>query len=93
VYAQDLDFDLKKKKPFNPKFTLGTGFYTLTGDIQNEESGFLRGTNAGYNAGMKFGITNNLDLSFLFMKSTFQSINVIEEFKSEVDGMGLHIGY
>jgi len=93
VYAQDLDFDLKKKKPFNPKFTLGTGFYTLTGDIQNEESGFLRGTNAGYNAGMKFGITNNLDLSFLFMKSTFQSINGIEEFKSEVDGMGLHIGY
>ena len=93
VYAQDLDFDLEKKKPFNPKFTLGTGFYTLTGDIQNEESGFLRGTNAGYNAGMKFGITNNLDLSFLFMKSTFQSINGIEEFKSEVDGMGLHIGY
>jgi len=93
VNAQDLDFDLKKKKPFNPKFTLGTGFYTLTGDIQNEESGFLRGTNAGYNAGMKFGITNNLDLSFLFMKSTFQSINGIEEFKSEVDGMGLHIGY
>ena len=93
VYAQDLDFDLEKKKPFNPKFTLGTGFYTLTGDIQNEESGFLRGTNPGYNAGMKFGITNNLDLSFLLMKSTFQSNNGLDEFKSEVDGMGLHIGY
>ncbi len=93
VYAQDLDFDLEKKKPFNPKFTLGTGFYTLTGDIQNEKSGFLRGTNPGYNAGMKFGITNNLELSFLMMKSTFQSNNGIEEFKSEVDGMGLHIGY
>ena len=93
VYAQDLDSDLEKKKPFNPKFTLGTGFYTLTGDIQNEESGFLRGTNPGYNAGMKFGITNNLDLSFLLMKSTFQSNNGLDEFKSEVDGMGLHIGY
>ena len=93
VYAQDLDFDLEKKKPFNPKFTLGTGFYTLTGDIQNEESGFLRGTNPGYNAGLKFGFTNNLELSFLIMKSTFQSNNGIEEFKSEVDGMGLHIGY
>jgi len=93
VYAQDLDFDLEKKKPFNPKFTLGTGFYTLTGDIQNENSGFLRGTNPGYNAGMKFGITNNLELSFLMMKSTFQSNNGVEEFKSEVDGMGLHIGY
>jgi len=93
VYAQDLDLDLEKKKPFNPKFTLGTGFYTLTGDIQNEESGFLRGTNPGYNAGLKFGFTNNLELSFLIMKSTFQSNNGIEEFKSEVDGMGLHIGY
>ena len=93
VYAQDLDFDLEKKKPFNPKFTLGTGFYTLTGDIQNEESGFLRGTNPGYNAGLKFGFTNNLELSFLIMKSTFQSNNGLDEFKSEVDGMGLHIGY
>ena len=67
VYAQDLDFDLEKKKPFNPKFTLGTGFYTLTGDIQNEESGFLRGTNTGYNAGMKFGLSDNIDLSFLLI--------------------------
>ncbi len=93
VYAQDLDFDLEKKKPFNPKFTLGTGFYTLTGDIQNEKSGFLRGTNPGYNAGMKFGITNNLELSFLMMKSTFSTDNGAESFSSEIDGMGLHIGY
>lgn len=93
VYAQDLDFDLEKKKPFNPKFTLGTGFYTLTGDIQNEESGFLRGTNPGYNAGMKFGIINNLELSFLIMKSAFNSDNGTESFDSEIDGMGLHIGY
>ena len=93
VYAQDLDFDLEKKKPFNPKFTLGTGFYTLTGDIQNEESGFLRGTNPGYNAGMKFGITNNLELSFLMMKSAFSTDNGAESFDSEIDGMGLHIGY
>ena len=93
VYAQDIDFDLEKKKPFNPKFTLGTGFYTLTGDIQNEESGFLRGTNTGYNAGMKFGITNNLELSFLMMKSTFSTDNGAESFSSEIDGMGLHIGY
>ncbi len=94
VYAQDLDFDLEKKKPFNPKFTLGTGFYTLTGDIQNEESGFLRGTSPGYNVGMKFGLSDNIDLSFLLMKSTFQANNsALGEFSSEIDGMGLHIGY
>ncbi|MBT5273767.1 MAG: SPOR domain-containing protein [Flavobacteriales bacterium] len=95
VYAQDLDFDLEKKKPFNPKFTLGTGFYTLTGDIQNEESGFLRGTNTGYNAGMKFGLSDNIDLSFLLMKSTFQANNSAsgEDFSSEIDGIGLHFTY
>ena len=70
VFSQDLDIDLEEKKPFHPKFTLGTGFYTLTGDIQNDDSGILRGTSPASNYGMKFGITNNLDLSFLFMKST-----------------------
>jgi len=93
VFSQDLDFDLEKKKPFNPKFTLGTGFYTLTGDIQSDESGILRGTSPAYNYGMKFGITNNLDLSFLLMKSTFSADNGTESFDSEIDGMGLHIGY
>ncbi len=93
VFSQDLDFDLEKNKPFNPKFTLGTGFYTLTGDIQSDESGLLRGSSPAYNAGMKFGITNNLDLSFLLMKSTFKAKNETESYKSEIDGVGLHLGY
>ena len=37
-----------QEQPFSPKFTLGSGFYTLTGDIQNENSGFL---NRQYEAG------------------------------------------
>ena len=95
IFSQDLDIDLEKKKPFNPKFTLGTGFYTLTGDIQSDEAGFLKGTSPGYNAGMKFGLSDNIDLSFLLMKSTFQANNSAlgEGFSSEIDGMGLHIGY
>ncbi|MDG2264011.1 MAG: hypothetical protein P8L19_03055 [Flavobacteriales bacterium] len=93
VFSQDLDIDLEEKKSFNPKFTLGTGFYTLTGDIQSDESGLLRGTSPAYNAGMKFGITNNLDLSFLLMKSTFKAKNETESYKSEIDGVGLHLGY
>ena len=95
IFSQDLDVDLEKKKPFNPKFTLGTGFYTLTGDIQSDEAGFLKGTSPGYNAGMKFGLSDNIDLSFLLMKSTFQANNSAlgEGFSSEIDGMGLHIGY
>jgi len=84
VFAQD--------QPFSPKFTLGSGFYTLTGDIQNENSGFLKGI-AGFNAGMKFELVNNLDLSFLFVKTSFAANNEIEKFSSDVDGFGLHLGY
>ena len=50
VYAQDLDFDLEKKKPFNPKFTLGTGFYTLTGDIDTDTTDNIIDFGAGANS-------------------------------------------
>ena len=61
LYAQDDVFAETKEKPFNPKFTLGSGLYTLNGDIQNDKSGFLKGI-AGFNAGMKFDIANKYDL-------------------------------
>ena len=86
VFAQE------QEKTFNPKFTLGSGFYTLTGDIQSENSGFLKGI-AGFNAGMKFEITKSLDLSFLFVKTSFAADNENENFSSDVDGFGLHLGY
>jgi len=86
VFSQD------QENLFNPKFTLGSGLYTLTGDIQSESSGFLKGI-AGFNAGMKFELANNLDLSFLFIKTSFTANNEIEKFSSDVDGFGLHLGY
>ena len=92
VFAQDDIFGEKKEKPFQPKFTLGSGIYTLTGDIQNEESGLLKGK-SGFNAGMKFDIANNLDLAFLFTKISFSADNGSETFSSDLDGLGLHLGY
>ena len=81
-----------QEQQFSPKFTLGSGFYTLNGDIQNENTGFLKGI-AGFNAGMKFELTSNLDLSFLFIKTAFSVDNGSENFKSDVDGYGLNVGY
>ena len=92
AFAQDDTFGEKQEKPFTPKFTLGSGFYTLTGDIQNENSGLLKGI-VGFNAGMKFDLAKNLDLSFLFITTSFASENEVEKFSSDVDGLGLHIGY
>ena len=84
VYAQE--------QSFSPKFTFGSGLYTLTGDIQNQNTGFLKGI-AGFNAGMKFELSNNLDLSFLLIKTAFSANNGSEDFKSDIDGFGLHLGY
>ena len=80
----------RRIKPF--KFVFGSGIYDLTGDISSEETGFLKGT-GGFNAGMKLDLTKNLDVSFLFVKTSFSGINDIEQFNSEVDGLGLHFGY
>ena len=82
----------KIEKKFQPKFTLGSGIYTLTGDIQNDEAGLIKGK-AGFNAGMKFDLANNLDLSFLLVKTSFSASNDLENFSSDIDGFGLHLGY
>jgi hypothetical protein len=91
-YSQNDVFEKKRKKKFEPKFTLGSGLYTLTGDIQNNQNGFLKGV-AGYSAGMKFDIYKNLDLSFLLLKTSFSANNEVESFTSEVSGVGLNLGY
>ena len=92
LFAQDDNLGEKQKTPFQPKFTLGSGIYTLTGDIQNEEGGFLKGK-SGFNAGMKFDLANNFDLSVLVIKTAFSADNGLEQFSSDIDGFGLHLGY
>ena len=92
LFAQEDRHVVKQEKSFQPKFTFGGGIYNLTGDIQSQETDFLKGS-GGFNAGMKFDVTKNLDLSFLFIKSSFSGNNENEKFNSEADGLGLHLGY
>ena len=92
TFAQDDIFGEKEERKFKPKFTLGSGLYNLNGDIQDEESGFLKGM-AGFNAGVKFDVYKNLDLSFLLLRTSFSANNQIESFSSEIDGFGVHLGY
>ena len=80
------------ENPFAPRFTLGTGFYTLTGDIQNSDLGFLNGQ-LGYNAGMKFILDENREFSFLLYRASFYGNNNNERFSSDIDGFGLHYNY
>ena len=82
----------EKSNLFTPKFSLGTGLYTLSGDIQDENSNFLSGT-PGYNAGLKFDLKNNLDFSLLFTKNYFSANNSLNNFKSDLDGVSMILGY
>ena len=92
LFAQDDNFVKKQEKPFQPKFTLGSGIYTLTGDIQNQKAELIK-VKIDLNAGMKFDLANNLDLSFLLIKTSFSADNDVENFSSDIDGLGLHLGY
>ena len=60
LFAQDDNLEDRQEKSFQPKFTLGSGIYTFSGDIQNKEGGLLKGK-SGFNAGMKFDFTKNID--------------------------------
>ncbi len=92
LFAQDDNLEDRQEKSFQPKFTLGSGIYTFSGDIQNKEGGLLKGK-SGFNAGMKFDFTKNIDLSFLFIKTSFFGDNGSEQFSSDIDGFGLHLDY
>ena len=92
AFAQDDPLVEKEEKTFNPKFTFGSGFYTLTSDVVADNNGLGR---PGFNVGMKFDLLQNLDLSLLFVKASFSGVNADENFSfsSDVDGIGLHLGY
>ena len=92
LFAQGNSTVDDKENPFAPRFTLGTGFYTLTGDIQNSDLGFLNGQ-LGYNAGMKFILDENRELSFSLYRASFYGNNNNERFSSDIDGFGLHYNY
>ena len=98
IYAQNNIFDEQKDKNFKPTFFIGSGLYTLNGDIKNDNTGILKGT-SGFNAGIKFDINkkflflNNMDLSLLILRNSFSANNQIVKFSSEVNGFGLHLGY
>ena len=68
----------------SPKFVLGSGFYSLAKD----NSGLLQG-NVGVFSGVQFDIINDIDLSFLFLKTDLSN----NEFNSQVNGIGLYGGY
>ena len=60
IFSQNNFFGEEVDKPFKPKFSIGSGLYVLDGDIKSDNSSVFKGT-AGFNAGMKFDFSQNVD--------------------------------
>ena len=82
--AQNTDDD---QPNLNTKLILGTGFYTLDGD-EDLDIDLLKG-NIGYHTGIQFDITEKMDLSLLFAKTSFST----NSFRSDGEFIGVNIGY
>ena len=92
IFSQNNFFGEEVDKPFKPKFSIGSGLYVLDGDIKSDNSSVFKGT-AGFNAGMKFDFSKNVDLSFMFLKTSFSGDNQLETFSSDADGVGVQLDY
>jgi len=83
--AQNSEND--QPKDLNTKFIFGAGSYILNGD-EDTDMNLLNG-NLGYHTGVQFDITEKMDVSLLFAKTSF-STNL---FRSEGDFIGVNLGY
>ncbi|MAM05546.1 MAG: hypothetical protein CMD06_06290 [Flavobacteriales bacterium] len=89
--AQKGYYEQELEMPFQPRFSLGSGYYSAQADIKGPKTNNLLG-NIGFKAGMRFNVAKNTDISLLF--SDFKLSETSEnKFSSEVNSVGLHLNY
>ncbi len=90
-YSQKGYYDIEETMPFQPMFTLGSGFYSFQGDVQGPKSNVIGGGNIGFNAGIRLNMSEDFDVSLIFSSFSLSEDN--SEFKSRVNGVGLQCDY
>ena len=63
-FAQKGYYDQELEMPFQPRFTLGSGYYSSQGDIVGPKANSFLG-NIGFKAGMRFNISKNTDTQYI----------------------------
>ena len=92
LFAQDVMNSTNRSTDFKPMFLLGAGYYTFQGDIVGPETNSLV-ANVGYKSGIRFNVGENLDLSLTFSTNSFYESNDNLEFESDIDAIGINLGY
>ena len=91
IFAQKGYYDIEESMPFQPMFSIGSGYYSFQGDIQGPKANLIGGSNIGFNAGIRLNMSENFDMSLIFSSFSLSEDNSV--FKSDVDGVGLHCDY
>ena len=91
IFAQKGYYDIEESMPFQPMFSIGSGYYSFQGDIQGPKANLIGGSNIGFSAGIRLNMSENFDMSLIFSSFSLSEDNSV--FKSDVDGVGLHCDY
>ena len=78
--------------PFQPMFSFGTSYYNFQGDIMGPQTNTLLG-NMGYNAGVRFNLSLNIDAVLQFSENSFYEANATNNFTSDISSISAKIGY
>ena len=91
VFAQRGYYEQELEMPFQPRFTLGSGYYSSQGNIQGPDVNNLLG-NIGFKAGIRMNITDNTDVSLLFTNFKLSETST-EKFNTDLQSVGIHLDY
>ena len=91
VFSQRGYYEQELEMPFQPRFTLGSSYYSSQGDISGPKTGNLLG-NIGFNAGVRFNVARNTDVSLLFNRFKLSESSATQ-FSSELRSFGLFFDY
>ena len=92
VFSQKGNYEIKEEIPFQPMLVIGSSYYSFQGDIKGPKTNALLG-NIGYNAGVLFNLSTDLDCKISFSNASFYEKNEDFEFSSNANVYSLDLNY
>ena len=92
VFSQKGNYKIEEEIPFQPMLVIGSSYYSFQGDIKGPKTNPLLG-NIGYNAGVLFNLSTDLDCKISFSNASFYEKNEDFEFSSNANVYSLDLNY
>ncbi|MDC3230233.1 outer membrane beta-barrel protein [Bacteroidota bacterium] len=92
VFSQKGNYEISEEIPFQPMFVIGSSYYSFQGDIKGPKTNALLG-NIGYNAGVLFNLSTDLDCKISFSNASFFEKNEDFEFSSNANIYSVNLNY